>query len=217
MNRTNQMNRNCGGCTLCCKLMPVQAGADDTLWDWVPKMIERGLITVRAAAETLRDFDKPAGEKCPHQCSKGCRVYERRPLACRFWSCAWVGGMIGTERLRRPDRTRYVINPVPDYVEADDERGHFKIAVIEIWCDPNFPDAWRDPALLAYLEYRARKDGCAALIRYGSDDAQFVAAPPLTHNHTWQIKPRAKATGGTHTWEQKLDAIGPIQIEFSND
>jgi Fe-S-cluster containining protein len=211
------MNRSCGGCTLCCKLMPVQGGADDTLWDLVPNMIARGLMTERVAAETLRDFDKPAGQRCPHQCSKGCRVYDQRPLACRFWSCAWVGGMAGTEKLGRPDRTRYVINPVPDYCEGEQDGRHFKIPVLEVWCDPNFPDAWRDPALLAYLNYRAQKDGFAALIRYGSDNAFFVAPPALTNDGKWLEKRSNKLPGPTHTWEQKLAVLGPMTIEFSDD
>lgn len=196
--------------------MPVAEGADHELWDLVPQMIERGIMTAQQAATTIKDFNKPAGEKCPHQCSKGCRVYDRRPIACRFWSCSWIINMPGTEKMSRPDRSHYVINPVVDYVEANDERGHFKIPVMEIWCDPKFPDAWKDPRLLAYLVHQAEHSGYAALIRYDESDAQFVIPPPLSSDRAWHVRPRAKATGKSHTFEDKMAALGrpPVEIVF---
>lgn len=211
------MNRTCGGCTLCCKLLPVKEGADVNLWDMVPEMIGSGMLSARTAAVTIRDFDKPAGEKCPHQCSKGCKVYERRPLACRFWSCSWVSGAEGTEKLGRPDRTHYVVNPVPDYVDSTDERGSFKTPVVEVWCDPKYPHAWQDPHLLAYLEEVGRKHGFAALIRYNSNDAIFVAPPSMSKDGRWIIKRSGNRVGPAHTWEQKLEVLGqmsiPVKIE----
>ena len=205
-------NRTCGSCTLCCKLMPVVENADLTLWDMVGEMIGSGLLTMKEAATTIRDFNKPAGEKCPHQCSKGCRVYNQRPLACRFWSCSWLSEQEGTGKLGRPDRTHYVINPVPDYVDSTDERGSFKTPVIEVWCDPKYPDAWRDPNLLAYLEEQASKHGFAALIRYNSHDAIFVAAPCLSADRRWIIKQSGMKTGPAHSWEQKLEALGDMKV-----
>src|SRR5262245_33923129 len=101
-------NRSCSGCTLCCKLLPVQKGADNELVELIPLMLERGMISTPPPADTIRDFDKPAGAKCPHQYSKGCRVYDRRPIACRFWHCSWLARAPGTEHMSRPDRSHYV-------------------------------------------------------------------------------------------------------------
>ena len=102
------------------------------------------------------------------------------------------------------------------FVEANDERGHFKVPVIEVWCDPKFPDAWREPELLEYLAYRASRHGLAALIRYDSHDAQFVVPPALSADRMWVIKPRAKSQGPSHTFADKVSALGhSVRIELS--
>jgi hypothetical protein len=53
--------RQCGTCTLCCKLMGIEA------------------------------LDKPLGAWCAHcQPSKGCDIYPDRPQECRSFNCAWL-------------------------------------------------------------------------------------------------------------------------------
>lgn len=55
--------RACGECTLCCRLIPVQA------------------------------MDKPAGVKCPACIpGGGCSIYAERPNQCRGFLCNWVIG-----------------------------------------------------------------------------------------------------------------------------
>lgn len=88
--------RQCGECTLCCNLLPV------------------------------RSLDKGANERCKHQRGlKGCAVYaslERVSPECRLWSCRWISNS-DTAELRRPDRSHYVIDPSPNYIEVEDETG----------------------------------------------------------------------------------------------
>lgn len=150
--------RRCGECTLCCRLVPVREG------------YSLGRVIVPT-------FDKPAGQRCQHQRRTGCAIYASRPNSCRLWSCLWLVGE-DTAALSRPDRSHYVIDPAPDYcVVTDRETGAgTKLPVIQIWVDPKFPDAHRDPALRAYLERRGR-EGFAALIRYDSREG-FVLFPP---------------------------------------
>ena len=136
--------RHCGGCTLCCKLLPVN------------------------------ELDKAAGERCRHQrTNKGCAVYNTRkmPPCCHFWNCRWLVND-DTADLSRPDRAHYVIDLLPDYVTViDNETGEkTNVEVIQIWCDPKYPDAHRDPALRRYLERRAA-EGKMALVRYNQKDA----------------------------------------------
>src|SRR4051794_9187127 len=118
------MNRQCGSCTLCCKLIPVPP------------------------------LDKKAGERCKHQRSTGCRIYSKRPRDCRLWSCAWLVNNINGRPLpvSRPDRTHYVIDIMPDYVTVESEGRTGRLTVIQIWCDPDYPDAHRDPDLRAWLD-----------------------------------------------------------------
>lgn len=121
--------RACGGCTACCKIMPVA------------------------------EIKKPALERCPHQrTGKGCAIYERRPGSCRHWVCAWLVAPEEMRDLARPDRSGYVIDILPDFVTLrDDNTGETTDwPVIQIWTSPNRPNAHRDPALRAYLEQTGR-------------------------------------------------------------
>ena len=52
--------RRCGGCTLCCTLLPVKS------------------------------LGKPERTRCTHLRSKGCGIYARRPFDCRTFSCRWL-------------------------------------------------------------------------------------------------------------------------------
>jgi hypothetical protein len=150
--------RQCGGCTLCCKLVPVPS------------------------------IDKGAGVRCRHQRSgKGCAVYARpnMPLDCQLWSCRWLTED-DTADLSRPDRAHYVIDIMPDFVtmtyEGEPPR---RVPVVQIWIDPKFPDAHRDPALRAFIARRGERDGMAALIRWNNQDAFVIFPPAIASDGKW--------------------------------
>ena len=151
--------RKCSGCSLCCKLLPV------------------------------RELGKGAGERCQHQkFKKGCTVYGRpsMPPSCRLWNCRWLVNN-DTADLPRPDRAHYVIDIMPDFVTVrDNATGAMRpVEVVQIWCDPAFRDAWREPHLLAFLERRGR-EGIAALVRFGSkSDAIGVFPPSMSDDGKW--------------------------------
>jgi hypothetical protein len=54
------MTRQCGSCTLCCRLLPV------------------------------KEISKPSGIPCLHQGAACCKIYAKRPTSCRMWSCLWL-------------------------------------------------------------------------------------------------------------------------------
>jgi hypothetical protein len=57
------MNRQCGDCQLCCKLLPIQ------------------------------ELNKAAGDRCQHQRHGiGCNIYPNRPNCCQLWNCRWLAG-----------------------------------------------------------------------------------------------------------------------------
>jgi hypothetical protein len=181
--------RQCGGCTLCCKLLPIKADhyPRERVAATVTAMIEHGMAQPGEFAGMMPEFDKPASQPCPHQRhGKGCNVYSRRPFGCRMWSCRWLNSD-DTADLRRPDRSRYVIDIMPDFVtlRPDDGGAPTNIQVVQVWCDPKEPDAWRDPALRAYIERRAA-DGIATMIRFGSrGGAITVFAPAMSQDGQW--------------------------------
>ena len=149
--------RRCGGCTLCCKLLPVPTIA------------------------------KLAGERCKHQRGgKGCAIYAARPMACRVWTCRWLSDK-ETEGMPRPDRCHYVIDAQEDVVRAKPHDGSPASVhpVLQIWIDPAFPDAYRAPELRRYMLAMAEKHGLAALIRYDDVRCFSVWAPPLASDRQW--------------------------------
>ena len=153
------LKRHCGECSLCCKLLPV------------------------------RSVDKGAGERCKHQShARGCKVYAvlgQVSPECRAWNCRWLVND-DTANLRRPDRSHYVLDLTPDFVTLRDEAtGSVQhIQVVQIWVDPKFPDAHRDPALRAYLERRAQ-EGVIGLVRWDNEDAIAIFPPALSADGQW--------------------------------
>lgn len=115
--------RQCGQCSLCCKLLPVKS------------------------------LHKGAGERCRHQRAfKGCAVYAKLGAVspeCKLWVCRWLIGDAGSTS--RPDRAGYVIDTMPDYVTITGPDSLEYVPVVQIWIDPARPDAHRDPALRAWL------------------------------------------------------------------
>ena len=144
---TQTTNRECGDCQTCCRIMPVE------------------------------EINKPANQRCQHQKSGlGCKIYPKRPMSCRIWSCMWLRGE-GTNDLPRPDRSHYVIDSFPDtiFLSTTTPKGHEKIPMVcvQVWVDPRYPDAWDEPRLKKYLDGR----GMPVIIRYGNDTG-FVLFPP---------------------------------------
>lgn len=149
--------RRCGGCTLCCKLLPI--------------------LEIR----------KSAGERCRHQrTGKGCAIYHGAlPMSCRTWNCRWLASQ-DTADLRRPDRVHYVIDILPDHIVLqDNETGERRpLEVVQIWVDPDYPDAHRDPALRTFLERRGA-EGIAAIVRYDSARGFTLFPPALSDDGKW--------------------------------
>jgi hypothetical protein len=151
------MERRCGECTLCCTLLPVRA------------------------------LDKGASERCKHQRGLGCKVYHDKkamPLECQLWNCRWLIDPTTTKMLR-PDISHYVIDIMPDFItaRADDGR-EIKQPVIQVWCDPRYPDAHKDPAFREWM--RQHEPQCAVIVRYNAKDAIILIPPHMSTTGEWE-------------------------------
>jgi hypothetical protein len=167
------MNRKCGGCTLCCRLVPVE------------------------------ELHKKGGERCAHQRFNGCAIYKDRPNSCRMWSCRWLVDETCIE-LRRPDRSHYVLDLMPDYVTCEQDGNEFVILVVQIWCDPKHPDAHRDPALRAYLRRLWEQDGVIGLVR-----PDGITLLPLADG-TFIEKTSDQDPGPAHSFAQIAKALAGV-------
>src|SRR5262252_4508162 len=126
--------RHCGECTLCCKLLPMKAGADARVPQTAAAMVASGMADAAELTGMRRDFDKPAGKRCPHQRHhKGCNIYASRPFGCRVWNCRWLVESDVAD-IRRPDRCHYVIDLMPDFIDLNPHDGSapikFQVAVV---------------------------------------------------------------------------------------
>lgn len=157
----------------------------------------------------MRELDKSANQRCKHQRHTGCQIYERRPHSCRLWSCSWLVDE-ATADLRRPDFSHYVIDIMPDFVTAVQQGGErIEFPVVQVWVDPKYPHAHRDPALRTYLAKRGEEDGAAAIIRYGASDG-FVLIPPALNTAGEWIEHRDGIADREHTAAEKHRVVGDL-------
>jgi hypothetical protein len=172
----------------------------------VNEMVEAGWNKRSDFDGMVHEWPKPAGEPCKHQrYGKGCAIYAQRPFCCREWSCRWLTGQ-DTADQRRPDRSRVVIDMVPDFITVRHNDGSAEptnIQVVQLWCDPKHPEAWRDPLMLAFIERRAR-EGIAALVRFDNKRGITVFAPPLCGDGQWHE---------VHNGELRPQHVGKVLID----
>jgi hypothetical protein len=173
------MKRECGSCTLCCRLLPVKG------------------------------VNKPANTRCKFQRHSGCQVYHKPekgfPWECQLWECAWLQGN-DTGNLRRPDRSHYVLDIMPDFVTAQDPKlGEIKIPAVQIWVDPKFPDAHRDPALREWL---IRRTGFVGLVRFDNENGMVLVPPYMMDTGEWLEKTHGNVQEGNHSFAQVLEVLG---------
>lgn len=141
--------RTCGDCKACCKLPP------------------------------HKDLGKPGNKRCDHLSNaRGCKIYASRPNACRLYRCQWLSES-DTADIGRPDRSHYIIDPAPDMITMRNDATGVETyyQAVQIWCDPRWPDAWKDQALMRFLARRS-EENIIAIVRYGDNVNDFVLFPP---------------------------------------
>ena len=102
--------RECGNCSLCCKVLPIMSRSEGGNDDF--------------------PFDKPAGEWCKH-CSpgNGCKVFNQTelPSLCKNYECMWRREDLPLEH--KPSR----VHAIFDQVEVGG------MPYVLITTDPNYP------------------------------------------------------------------------------
>jgi Fe-S-cluster containining protein len=175
------------------------------------EMIKHRLMSLQEAASMIPVFDKPAGQRCPHQRHrKGCAIYATRPFGCQMWNCRWLVSN-DTIDLPRPDRCHYVIDIMPDFVTlVDNDTGvPTNVEVVQIWVDPDYPEAHRAPELRAYIERQGEK-GIAAIIRYSEKRAMTIFPPSMSKDGQWHEVSHGKVRP-TRTAEERFAGIATAQ------
>jgi hypothetical protein len=155
------VTRRCGGCTLCCTMLPIA------------------------------EIEKPRDVRCKHvRFGKGCSIYANRPFSCRHWQCSWLLEPELLPGKLRPDHSRVIFDPSPDYIDTvHNETGERQQwTVFQCWCDPHHPTAYRAPAVRKVIEAIADRKGLPTLVRIGAN-ALLVVAPSLSEDRKWHETP----------------------------
>ncbi|CCE06073.1 conserved hypothetical protein [Bradyrhizobium sp. STM 3843] len=86
--KSEATSRDCGDCTLCCKVMAIEA------------------------------LGKPANAWCAHcQPKHGCSIYADRPAECRAFRCLWlVNGLLDDQW--KPAKAKFVLTTSDDGIEV---------------------------------------------------------------------------------------------------
>jgi hypothetical protein len=80
--------RECGDCTLCCKVMAIE------------------------------ELAKPVNAWCPHcKPGRGCLIYASRPVECRSFACVWLVNDLLEEHWK-PSRSKLVLTTSEDGLEV---------------------------------------------------------------------------------------------------
>ena len=147
-------NRTCGECKLCCYLVPTA------------------------------DIGLAANTHCQHECSKGCAIYERRPMSCQMWSCQWL---LGADVGLRPDRSGYVVDMMPDFVTSVPDNGSesTRWPVHQVWIDPARPEAHKAPALRRWVEEQGKTTRMMTIVRFGNDGGLLLCPPSMSDDGRW--------------------------------
>jgi hypothetical protein len=157
----------------------------------------------------VRALGKVANQRCKHQRHTGCMVYHKpgMPPECYLWNCRWLVND-DTGDLSRPDRSHYVIDIMPDFITAiDNTTGETrKMEVVQVWIDPKFPDAYKDPHLRAYLDRRGY-EGKLGMIRFNEREAITLVPPSLAPDGEWH-ELGGQCVEKTHTAAEVIEALG---------
>ena len=173
--------RSCGSCSACCTLVPAD----------------------------LPEGHKDSGVRCPHLCSKGCRIYAQRPTPCRYWSCRFLFDPEATA-LRRPDVSGYVVDPMLDSILSNGQARD----VLQVWLHPARTDAHRAPELRAYLAALCARHGLAVICRWNAPERRAVVLlpPSLTDDGTWWELP-VNLSETKEEFREKLADVGAMDPE----
>lgn len=198
-------NRRCGDCQLCCKLLAVRSIGKDSWTRCKHQKVGKGCTIYRNRGDHLhgvRQIMRDNGIPVPDG-----GFTTPMPHECIIWSCRWVTGM-DTAGMKRPDHVHYVIDSMPDMITVVTDAGQRDVMAMQIWVDPAFPLAHRDPALRAFLAMIAARDGMPAIVRCGPGTATVIAAPCLNVGDDWVeiVAPLPRGTGSGNRWVDTLTA-----------
>jgi hypothetical protein len=135
----------------------------------------------------IEELDKPAGVWCRH-CApgQGCRIHGAHPTTCQAFKCQWLLAMDLPDSVR-PDRSKVVL-------AANGP------TVLNVFCDPASPLAWRNEPMYSILKQRAR-----------DAEGNRVHVVVRSGARAWLVGTKADADLG------HVDPRAPIQLDWTRD
>jgi hypothetical protein len=111
-----------------------------------------------------------------------------------------------------------VLDILPDFVTIVTDGEETNIQIVQIWVDPDYPDAHRDPALRRWLERRA-KQNILGLVRYSEYSALCLLPPSWNVKGEWVEFPISQMHRQVqHTISEIVEALGGnVKLTMEND
>ena len=129
---------------------------------------------------SVREIGKPKNVWCPHAepARARCSIYDARTQSCVKWSCSWLVDDSLPDELQ-PHRSHVIFDILPDIIRA----GGVTHPVAQLWVDPAYPAAHREPPVRAMIERIASVHDMPVLARIGTRGLLIVA--PSLNGGTW--------------------------------
>lgn len=93
----------------------------------------------------IHQLNKPPLQDCPHcHVGKSCQIYFKRPEECREFDCMWLSAGLPEEL--KPSKTHVVLSNLQQDLGVE-----IKEPTVIVYTDPNFPDAYKQAPMSAFL------------------------------------------------------------------
>lgn len=86
-------------------------------------MNECGSCTACCWALEIPEINKPHFSECPNQTENGCKIYDNRPIECRYMYCLWKNDRLTKDKRLRPDKSGWMS------ILQNDEKGFLWVVI----------------------------------------------------------------------------------------
>lgn len=134
--------KECGDCTLCCLLLPI------------------------------KDANSKPNELCSHcDLKKGCKIYEKRPQACKDFNCSWLldDNMSGD---LRPDKCNVIFEKITNNIE---------LALVSF----EELNAWKRLEVIEHMRNLKKKGISTIISSFTNEPKRFMLADEKTEKEVW--------------------------------
>lgn len=120
----------------------------------------------------IAEVHSKPNELCIHcKLKKGCKIYDRRPQACKNFNCSWLLDETIPENLR-PDKCNVIFEKITDNIE---------LALVSF----KELDAWKRIEVVEHMRELKKKGISTIISSYTKEPKRFMLADGKTEKEVW--------------------------------